>query len=205
MLENVSDEDIVALVIQAKDGENSAFTVLYERYQRKIYNLVYRMVRNASDAEEVTQEVFYQAFKNLKSFQGKSRFYTWLYRIATNMSLQYVKWVIKRRNKQEPLNEESLAVLFKFKQVDPVKEAEKELVYRELEEKINALPPNQRTVMILGPIQGHSYDQIAEIIGVSEGVVKGRLHRARENIKNNMREVLRKPSTRPSFSKAVSV
>ena len=177
------------LVGRAIAGERPAFEELYHRYVRKIYNLVYRMVGTAQEAEEVTQEVFYQAYKNLSSFQGRSRFYTWLIRIATNVSLQYVKRQA-RHKKDTPFDDvlESQLPSGGISGSNPEKEAESRALYRALDKAVNRLPPNQRAVIILGPIQGHSYEEMAQILGTNEEVIKGRLHRARENIREILKE-----------------
>lgn len=181
-IEENQDLNLVRLIVA---GDRTAFEVLYRRYVKKIYNLVFRMV-GADAAEEVTQEVFYQAYKGLQNFQGKSQFYTWIYRVATNIALQHVKKASRRR--RETSFEENKGPEFTCPTGfagagDPEKVATSRDFYAQLENTINALPPNQRVVMILGPIQGHTYEQMAAILGTNEEVIKGRLHRARENVR----------------------
>jgi RNA polymerase sigma-70 factor (ECF subfamily) len=180
----VDDNPDLKLIRLTLGGDRSAFEVLYRRYMKKIYGLVFRMVGTSQEAEEVTQEVFYQVYKALPNFQGKSQFYTWIYRIATNVALQHVKKAV--RKKRETSFEEALETTTPHGFAgagSPERVAESRDFYSALERAINSLPPNQRLVMILGPIQGHSYDQMAHILGTSEEVIKGRLHRARENIR----------------------
>jgi RNA polymerase sigma factor (sigma-70 family) len=85
------------LIARIQGGDRSAFEALYKRYVKKIYGLVFRMVGTAQEAEEVTQEAFFQVYKAIPNFQGKSSFYTWIYRIATNVALQHVKKQVRRR------------------------------------------------------------------------------------------------------------
>lgn len=181
------EPDIVA---RAVSGDRPAFEELYHKYVRKIYNLVYRMVGSAQEAEEVTQEVFYQAYKNLTGFQGRSKFYTWIFRIATNVSLQYVKRQSRHRRDQsfDDVTDAVLPPTGTASGTDPEKEVQSRALYRALDSAVRRLPPNQRAVMILGPIQGHSYEQMAAILGTNEEVIKGRLHRARENIREFLKE-----------------
>ena len=180
----VGENEDVKLIRLTLAGDKSAFEVLYRRYIKKIYSLVFRMVGAAQEAEEVTQEVFYQVYKALPGFQGKSQFYTWIYRIATNVALQHVKKASRR--KRETGFDEALEIVTPAGFAgagSPEKVAESRDFYGALEKAINSLPPNQRLVMILGPVQGHSYDQMATILGTTEEVIKGRLHRARENVR----------------------
>lgn len=170
------------LVGRAQAGDRGAFETLYQKHLRRIYNLVYRLV-GRDDAEEVTQEVFYQVYRTLGSFENRSSFYTWVYRIATNVSLQHAKKQARHRRESpiDDIPEGSVAAT--SHRAGPEREAEQRALYRELERALERLPPNQRTVLVLGPIQGHNYEQMAQILGTNEEVVKGRLHRARENLR----------------------
>lgn len=187
--EPVADQEL-DVVTRAVNGDRAAFEELYHKYVRKVYNLVYRMVGSAQEAEEVTQEVFYQACKNLAGFQGRSRFYTWIFRIATNVALQYAKKQSRRR--RDTSFDEAIDAhrtpAGTAPGTDPEKEVQSRSLYRALDLAVRRLPPNQRAVMILGPIQGHTYDQMALILGTNEEVIKGRLHRARENIREFLKE-----------------
>ncbi|MBI4861917.1 MAG: sigma-70 family RNA polymerase sigma factor [Candidatus Riflebacteria bacterium] len=176
---------------RAISGDRQAFEELYRRYLKKIYNLVYRMVGTTQEAEEVTQEVFFQAYKNLPGFHAQSRFYTWVFRIAVNVSLQYVKRRVRAR--RETLYDEVPEVPHPPSEEprgNPEREVEHRVFCRALETAINRLPPNQRAVMILGPIQGHSYEEMAAILGTTDDVIKSRLHRARENIREFLKEAV---------------
>lgn len=185
----VAHQDL-ELVHRAITGDRPAFEDLYRRYVKKIFNLVYRMVGTAQEAEEVTQEVFYQAYRALPSFQGRSQFYTWIFRIGTNIALQHVKKQARKR-KELPFEEvldTQLPPAGYAGGSNPEKLAESRAFYLALERAVNVLPPNQRVVMILGPIQGHTYEEMANILGTNEEVIKGRLHRARENIREMLKQ-----------------
>lgn len=189
VLPTLPDQEI-DVVTRAVNGDRSAFEELYQKYVRKIFNLVFRMVGSAQEAEEVTQEVFYQAYKNLSGFQGRSKFYTWIFRIATNVSLQHVKKAARHRRDTsfEEVVEGQLPPTGTASGSDPEKEVQSRALYRALDQAVRRLPPNQRAVMVLGPIQGHTYEQMAHILGTNEEVIKGRLHRARENIREFLKE-----------------
>lgn len=180
----------VELVHRTIAGDRSAFEELYRKYVKRIFNLVFRMVGTAQEAEEVTQEVFYQAYRALPGFQGRSQFYTWIFRIGTNIALQHVKKQA-RKKKDVPFEEvfdTQLPPAGYAGGSSPEKVAESRAFYTALEQAVNTLPPNQRVVMILGPIQGHTYEEMANILGTNEEVIKGRLHRARENIREMLKQ-----------------
>lgn len=181
-------EDEQSHVERATRGDTQAFEWLYHRYSRKIYNLVYRIVGTANDAEEVTQEVFCQAYRGLSRFEGRSRFYTWVFRIATNLALQHVQKLSRAKDKVslEDLTEKVGTIAISTED-DPEKVVADKEFLQKLEEALSRLSPNHRAVMTLGPILGHSYEEIGEILTVTPEVVKGRLHRARERVRELMK------------------
>lgn len=186
--QKVSLDEELDCVSRASGGDAEAFEWLYRRYVRKIHSLVYRIVGKAEDAEEVTQEVFCQAYRGLSRFQGRSRFYTWVFRIATNLSLQHVQKASRARDKVslEDLTEKSGQIAISVDDDPEIVVQNKEFL-KQLEESLAKLTPNHRAVMALGPIMGHSYEEIGEILGLSPEVVKGRLHRARERVRDLMK------------------
>lgn len=175
------DEEVVGRAIS---GDRPAFELLYRQTIRRVYNLVLRLVGTAQEAEEVTQEVYCQVYRNLGRFEGRASFFTWVFRIATNVSLQYVKWRTRRaRNLPCAALPEGRVARTASAGFDPEREAERRTLYTGLTESIERLPPAQRLVMVLGPIQGRSYEEMSKLLGISTNVIKGRLHRARENLR----------------------
>lgn len=172
-----------AVIQRVLGGDRSAFGILYAKYVKRIFGLAYRMV-GTQEAEEVTQEVFLQVYRALPGFKGGSQLYTWIYRIATNVALQHVKKRMRQR-REVPLDVEVASSIEDVGsgRASPQRVAEARDLYTALHKGISTLPPSQRIVMILGPIQGHSYEQMAWITGTSTDVIKGRLHRARVNIR----------------------
>lgn len=177
-LVRVRDETLVESAVR---GDRPAFAELYRRYVRRIHNLAVRMTSSTDVAEDATQEIFLQAYKNLKTFQGRSGFYTWVYRIACNICLQ----LRKRERRREVLAGQMLkAALVQGQRArGPEVEVERRITMAKVAAAVPFLPDRQRLAVVLGPIQGHSYDEMARILGVSTDVVKGLLHRGRRNLR----------------------
>lgn len=183
-----SDEELVRAVLA---GRREAFGTLYERYSRRIYSLVLRMV-GRQDAEEVTQEAFLQAYRNLAKFRGEAQLYTWLYRVASNTALQHLRRRGRKDSRQssfDAITENAPGLLADIPgdlYADPVKAAEDAEFQRQTVEVLDTLPKNQKLVILLGPVKGLSYDEMARVLGVTVPVVKARLHRARENLRSRV-------------------
>lgn len=182
-------EDIL-LVRRCKEGDKIAFKELVDRYKERIYSVAYRMTNNHTDADDLSQETFIRTYKSIKKFNEKSTFYTWLYRIVVNVSLNYLKspghtreTVSLDENIMSPNPEDNIK--------DNPRDAldEKELRHKVME-AIQSLPPIQKIVVVLVILQGLSYKEVAEIQTCSEGTVAWRLHQARENLKKRLKGFL---------------
>ena len=173
--------DDAELVRRARAGDADAFGQLVQRYETRILRLVRGFVPG-DDAADVAQDAFLKAFRKLPEFDERARFYTWLYRIACNTCLQFLR---KKSRGRETVNFDDLAEveIEGHESPDPLDEIERRDLARRLEQALGQLPDSQRMVLVLGPIEGRSYEEIAEILGLTVPVVKGRLHRARENIR----------------------
>jgi len=175
--------DESALVVQAKAGDQNAFTELVNRYERKIYRLAKNITRNDEDAEDVLQDAFLKAYTHLDNFKGDSKFYTWIVRIAVNEALMRLR---KRKTDRsvpldEPveLGEETVTREIAVWDDNPEQRYSQEEWRRILDEAVDSLKPDFRTVFVLRDIEELSTEETAETLGISVPAVKSRLLRAR--------------------------
>ena len=186
-----SDRD---LVVRARARDMAAYDELIRRYQRKIYQLVYNMTSNREDAEDLTQDVFVKAYSALEHFKGDSSFYTWVYRIAVNRTINYLKK--RRRNAALSLDDMDQAVERDPDYVElrsresPVRDATLSELQKKLNEALQTLSEKHRTVVVLHDIQGIQHDEIGRMLGCSEGTVRSRLFYARQMLQNELKEFL---------------
>ncbi|MFN8002476.1 MAG: RNA polymerase sigma factor [Acidobacteriota bacterium] len=167
-------------------GDLAAFETLYERHHRRVYSLCLRMVANATEAEDLTQEVFIQLFRKIGSFRGESAFTTWLHRMTVNHVLMHFR---KRGVKYEKTTEEGeIGEIQDFLQA--VGERPRYVDRLALDKAITELPPGYRTVFVLHDVEGFEHEEIAGMLGVSVGTSKSQLHKARMRL----RELLNKKS-----------
>ena len=163
----------------AAAGDVAAFERLYEQHNKRVYSLCFRMLGNASQAEDLTQEVFLQVFKKLGSFRGDSAFTTWLHRLTVNQVLMHFR---KRGVKLEHTSDEG-----DFTNVveTPLQSTRRiSMVDRlALEKAIAELPPGYRTVFVLHDVQGYEHEEISNLLNVSIGTSKSQLHKARMRLR----------------------
>jgi RNA polymerase sigma-70 factor, ECF subfamily len=165
-------------------GDMAAFETLYERHHRRVYSLCLRMVANATEAEDLTQEVFVQLFRKIGSFRGESAFTTWLHRLTVNHVLMHFR---KRGVRMERTTEEGeISDLQDI--VQSVSERPRFVDRIALDKAISELPPGYRTVFVLHDVEGFEHEEVADMLGVSVGTSKSQLHKARMRL----RELLNK-------------
>jgi RNA polymerase sigma factor (sigma-70 family) len=190
-----SSVDEAQLVALARRGDLEAYDQLVRRYQERIYATVYHMTANHEDANDLAQEAFIKAFQALKTFKGGSSFYTWVYRIAVNKTINFLK---QRKNRSQM----SLNDLDFNAEHDPDlvalisdKTPRREAALTELQEKLNAamltLSEPHRLVVTLHDIQGLSHEQIAEIMECNVGTVRSRLFYARQQLQAQLSDYLK--------------
>jgi len=165
------------LVRAAQRGDLQAFADLVRRHQRPAFRLALHMTGSREDAEDVSQEAFFRAWRTLGRFRGDSSFSTWMHRIVTNLCLN----LIAARPAHHGLPDTASDL-----RDDPPTTIERRERMRALEAGVRALPPDARAALVLRELQGLSYDEVAEVLGVSLAAVKGRIHRARLQLVEGM-------------------
>jgi RNA polymerase sigma-70 factor (ECF subfamily) len=199
-VKEASPGDIAQLVARAREGDRQAFDDLVACYAPRIYNLALRVVGSPEEAEDCVQDAFVRAFSRLHTFRGEAAFFTWLYRVALNVTNEAAS-----RSARDPVRASELA------SADPERPApdldqvgsresvsgrgpEEEVISQErrrvVVQAIRALPERHRTVVVLYDLQGLSYEEIARITHTRVGTVKSRLNRARLALKDRLSEHL---------------
>lgn len=182
------------LVQRAQAGDESALNRLIAKYQRRIYAFVYHILRDADEAEELTQDVFIKLCANLPGFRSESKFSTWLFQIAKNLSLNRIKYLKRRRYYSQTSLDESgdtgdernLEVPAEGK--DAAAQIEDSEANRLLHEKIGELGDDVRKPLVMRDIEGMRYDEIAKAMNLAEGTVKSRIHKARTELRESLGE-----------------
>lgn len=186
----VPDDELVRRV---QSGNADAFEELVRRYERKVYNITYRLLGNEQDASEALQDTFIRAYRFLPRFQFKSSFFTWLYRIATNVSLTK----LRKRDKldtvsiDEPVNEAGDLPLeipdFKY---NPVRMMERRELQQALRDAVEQLPQDYKSVVVLRDLEGLSNEEVSKVLNLSVAAVKSRLHRGRLVLRGQLAKYL---------------
>lgn len=186
----MTEVDDLELVRRAREGEDQAFNELMERHQARVYAHALRLMGNPQDAEEVLQDTFLQVFRNLGRFEERSRFSTWIYRIATNEALMRLR---KARRKREVFLEDHLGrdgELPRHAIREFVRSALDEVADRErmkiLEDLLAEMPEDYRVVFTMRDMDGLSNAEVAEVLGLSVPAVKSRLHRSRLYLRDRL-------------------
>ncbi len=187
------------LIRRLQQRDERAFEEVVRLYQHKVFNLVYRMIGNAEEAEDIAQEVFVTVFKAIDSFRGESKFSTWLYRIAANHCKNRIKYLGRRSYKATGELDEAAEREMQGAQpsamrphVDgPDAVLEGLQLERMVQSGIAALDEEHRVLIVLRDVEDLSYDEIGAITGLAEGTVKSRLHRARLALKEHMAKHMR--------------
>lgn len=175
------DNELISLVLK---GDQQAYKVLVDRYQSYIFTLAFRLVQSREDAEEVAQDVFVKAYRSLADFKGGSKFSTWLYTIAHNTGITYLR---KKKQKILAIDDESTFIHLENQESDfKANQVEDKSRKNMVNQAINMLPPDDAQIITLFYKGDQSLDEIAAIMGLEANTVKVRLFRARQKLKEKM-------------------
>ncbi|MGO9084572.1 MAG: RNA polymerase sigma factor [Candidatus Sulfotelmatobacter sp.] len=183
------------IMLRVKAGDQPAFDYLVQKYRRPIVSFMYRMARNASAAEDLAQEVFLRVYRSRESYEASAKFTTWLYRIATNLAVNYARDTRHERPEVTvSLDEPDEETGTTFEVPDGNLNAEEVMVRRErmlaIRRRVEALPEQQRLAVIMHKYQQMDYKQIAEVLKRSESATKSLLFRAYEALREQLKEYL---------------
>ncbi|HEX9101640.1 MAG TPA: sigma-70 family RNA polymerase sigma factor [Polyangia bacterium] len=173
------------LVKRAQSGDRAAFDDLVRRYRARIYALSLHLTGSRSEADDITQDVFTRAYQQLHTFAGRSEFFTWLYRIAVNRSLNARRDTARRRTSglDDPRVQAAVAV---DAYGDPRRAAELRQTYARLVTALDRLSPTLRSTVVLVSLQGLSHDEAAAVLGCPAGTVAWRIHEARSQLRASL-------------------
>jgi RNA polymerase sigma-70 factor (ECF subfamily) len=191
----VSDRDIdQQLVERVQRGDKAAFDLLVVKYQRKIFRLLSRLIRDTAEVEDVAQEAFIKAYRALPNFRGDSAFYTWLYRIAINTAKNFLVSQGRRAPTSTEADIEDAETFDDGEHLRDLNTPDAMLLTRQVADAVNRaidrLPEDLKTAIVLRELEGLSYEEIAETMNCPIGTVRSRIFRAREAIAEELRPVL---------------
>jgi len=195
---NIND---AVLIEQYRNGDSEAMERLVLKYQNRIYNVILKICADPDDAAELTQETFVKVIENLDKFEGRSGFYTWTFRIAVNLTLNYCqrnsKLAFRSLDAEQQQQDDSQVkqVLKDFlsddSSPDPAAEVQSKEMYRIAARTLMGLDEAHRAVIVLRDIEGMSYARIAEVLDIELGTVRSRLSRARSKMRDILEAILR--------------
>lgn len=171
----MSKPDDTKLIERCIEGDRQAFETLLIQYEKPVFNAAYRMLNNREDASDVTQTVFLKVYENFSSFDPSRRFFSWIYRITLNESLNW----LGKQNRLEPLQHETAD-----EGLSPEQEVDSAKLSAEIQAALMTLKTDYRTVIILKHFLGCSYMEISDVLEIPEKTVKSRLYSARQQLKD---------------------
>ncbi len=178
-------EQEAAVIQSVLDGDVNAFETLVKEYEKNVYNLALRMTGNSEDAADMSQEAFIKAYNSLSSFRGDSKFSVWLYRIVSNVCLDYLRSRTRKPTvslSTENDDGEEVELDIADESQSPELLLDRSLTRDAVRRGLAALPPDHREILLLRDIQGLSYEEIAAALGLEAGTVKSRIFRARKKL-----------------------
>jgi RNA polymerase sigma-70 factor (ECF subfamily) len=171
------------VVQRARRGDAEAFGLIVNEYRDRLFGLALGMVRNRDAAEDIVQEAFIKAYKNISGFRGESSIYTWLYRIAVNTAHNH----LRRGRRLSPVDFDDVAPILEARGPNPAQKAANTELGEAIEEAVHNLPPRQREVFLLHYFEQMTHREIAESLGITEGAVKANFFHAVQKLKGALK------------------
>ena len=182
------------LVEKSQKGDKQAFGVLVEKYHKKLYRLLSRMVRDQSEIEDIVQDSFIKAYRAINNFRGDSAFYTWLYRIGVNTAKNHLMSLGRRPKAMNEVEIEDIEIFDEASDSRSYETPESSMMTKEIAQTVNEtiehLPEELRSAITLREMDGLSYEEIAEIMDCPIGTVRSRIFRARESIAEKLKPLI---------------
>ncbi len=178
-------EEDRALVERARSGDKHAFRVLVQKHQRRAFSVALGLLRDENDAREIVQEAFIRVYRNLARFEGSSSFFTWLYRIITNLAIDHRRKPSRRDHESlegSQSDDEAPLQLVAPPNADPGELVHRQQLGESIQRALDALPPYHRAVILMREVEGLSYQEMAEAMSVSKGTIMSRLFHARQKL-----------------------
>lgn len=202
-----ADEDR-ELITRAQQGDQAAFRSLVERHQRRAFVIAVGLVRDENDAREIVQEAFLRVYRSLGSFQGGSSFFTWLYRIVTNLAIDLMRK--PGRKDAELLDNQTIdedadfPLVSRIDGADPLDVMRRREIAERIQAALDALPPYHRGVILMREVEGMSYEEMAQAMGVSKGTIMSRLFHARQKLQRALQDCYAEEGERRASASASS-
>jgi len=186
-VEESSNQQENDLIKRCQSGDQQAMEQIVRQYQNQVYNIAYGMLRNSEDAQDIMQEVFLRVWDKIRQFQFKSRFSTWLYRIVKNLSINEKNR--QRRRQTSPMEMDDSQAWAPIDTMTPEKEALLVEKQELMKVALAQLKKDYRTILVLREMETLSYEELSEVLGCSLGRVKSRLHEARMELRNILKQL----------------
>lgn len=192
------DLDDKTLVARVQEGDERAFRTLFDRYQRRAFAVAYGVVKNKQDAMDIVQDGFVKVHRHIGKFQGSSSFYTWLYRIIMNLAIDHVR---RRKNAKGVEYDDRVGreadevagdgtLLPRIMDANPGKTVIRRELLAKIQEALEELPEYHRAVIVLREIEGLSYEEMSQVLGVPKGTIMSRLFHARKKMQATLSEYM---------------
>lgn len=199
---NANGSEEAALVRRVQAGDETAFREIVERYQSKVFSIIYGILRNRNDAEDIAQQVFAKIYFSIGSFDFRSSLLTWIYKITVNECYDYLrkKRVRKLVYESDFTEEDALRMMNTEQPVDQVRAVDTVLAQRDLVMKLlERISEEERTLILLKEVEGHSVEELAQMTGLNQNTIKVKLFRARQKLLRAAGRLLRRSGMEPAL------